>query len=161
MGEETRPLVRQVPRSAFDVRIAFVSLQPAGYSGIMTGMSTDHTEQLILQGTSEVEMDLLRGLLEDAGVETFHVPSAASALQGRVSGIRRAIRVADRDNAAAVLASAGFRLEDFVAPASAYNLDEPYHSLVAPGARSRTLVTVGLALLALAMLVLIAYLSTK
>jgi hypothetical protein len=121
----------------------------------------DDTELLVLQGKTEVEMELLRGLLEDAGLETFHVPSAASALLGRVSGIRRAIRESDRTAAAEALAAAGLRLEDFVAPRSAYNVDEPYGVLASPGARGRTLAAWGLALLLLTAFGLIAYLFTR
>jgi hypothetical protein len=118
-------------------------------------------ELLVLQGKTEVEMELLRGLLEDAGLETFHVPSAASALLGRVSGIRRAIRAADRAAAGEALAAAGLRLEDFVAPLSAYNVDEPYHALVAPGARGRTLAALGLVVLALLVISGALYLLTR
>ena len=118
-------------------------------------------ELLVLQGKTEVEMELLRGLLEDAGLETFHVPSAASALLGRVSGIRRAIRAADRAAAGEALAAAGLRLEDYVAPRSAYNVDEPYHALVASGAGRRTLAAWGLAVLVLSAVGLAVYLLTR
>ena len=118
-------------------------------------------ELLVLQGKTEVEMELLRGLLEDAGLETFYVPSAASALLGRGSGIRRAIRAAARAAAGEALAAAGMRLEDFVAPRSAYNVDEPYHAIVAPGARGRTLAAWSLAVLGLLTVLALLYLFTR
>jgi hypothetical protein len=124
-------------------------------------MAAMENDLLVLQGKTEVEMELLRGLLEDAGLETFHVPSAASALLGRVSGIRRAIRESDRAAAGEALAAAGLRLEDFVAPRSAYNIDEPYGILASSGARPRTLAAWGLAILMLAAFGLVAYLFTR
>ena len=124
-------------------------------------MSAMDDDLLVLQGKTEVEMELLRGLLEDAGLETFHVPSAASALLGRVSGIRRAIRAADRAAAGEALAATGLRLEDFVAPLSAYNVDEPYGVLASPGARGRTLAALGLVVLALLAISGALYLLTR
>lgn len=82
---------------------------------------------IVMQGRSEVESDLLRNILEHAGIETFHVPSAESALMGRVSRTRFAFRATDRPAAEETLRAAGLQLEDFRAVKSAYNLDEPFH----------------------------------
>ncbi len=82
---------------------------------------------LVIQGHTEVEGDLLRTLLEENGVTTFHVPSAASGLMGRVTGFRFAIRSGDRPAAEKALADMELQLDDFLAVTSAYNLDEPFH----------------------------------
>jgi len=82
---------------------------------------------LTLQGDSEIDGELLRSLLEDSGIETFHVPTAYAALLGRASGIRFAIRQSDRPLAEEALAAAGHQFKDFIAAPGAYNVDEPLH----------------------------------
>jgi|GEM_PF-7045875 len=82
---------------------------------------------LVVQGRTEVEGELLRSLLENSEIETFHVPSLASAILGRSTGFRFGIRPGDRAVAAEVLRERGLELEDFLAVASAYNLDVPYY----------------------------------
>jgi len=90
-------------------------------------MKLQSCETIILQGRTEVEGDLLRSLLESEGVNTFHEPSAASAILGRTTGFRFAVRRQDQNRAAEVLEERGLSIQDFIAVKSAYNLDVPFH----------------------------------
>ncbi|MBN2432498.1 MAG: hypothetical protein JXQ27_13560 [Acidobacteria bacterium] len=82
---------------------------------------------LVIQGRTEVEGELLRNLLANNGIDTFHVPSLASAIMGRSTGFRFGVRCRDRTVAAEVLRETGLELEDYLAVPSAYNLDVPYY----------------------------------
>jgi hypothetical protein len=88
--------------------------------------SEDNT-LLEIQGRTEVEGALLRSLLENNGIETFHVPSLASAIMGRSTGFRFGIRKRDRAAAAEILRDHDLDLEDYLAIPSAYNFDVPYY----------------------------------
>ena len=117
-----------------------------------------YQDLIILHGRSEVESDLLRQLLEDSGIETFHVPSAESALMGRPSRIRFAIRSTDREQAEEILDQAAMKLADFQAVRSAYNLDEPFHHVFS---RWRMRFSWGVVLWIAALLLLLAYFAAR
>jgi hypothetical protein len=96
----------------------------------------EDNQQIILQGRTEVEGEMLRSLMESHGLDTFHIPSLASAIMGRSTGFRFAIRQSDEQQAREILDELQLRLEDFTAVRSAYNQDIPYHFHRDPQTRS-------------------------
>lgn len=118
-------------------------------------------QRLILQGSTEIETELLRGLLSASEIYVAHEPSLAAGLMGRAGSFRIAIHPADRQSAADCLAAHGLRLDDYLAPTGAYAFDEPFHHLVRrPPPAGWWRVPVRLATLAFAALALLAVLLT-
>jgi len=104
---------------------------------------------IIIQGNTEIESDLLRGIIEEAGICTFHVPSAASALMGRTTSFRFAILRADRDKVENILKEMGLKLDDYTSVKSAYNLDEPFHRAFSRSENRISLISIFLLILGL------------
>ena len=106
-----------------------------------------NSELIIIQGRTEVESNLLRGIIQQGGVEIFHVPSAASALMGRTTSFRFAVRISDRTKVENILNEMGLKLSDYTAVKSAYNLDEPFHRAFSHSEDKISIVTIFLTIL--------------